>query len=123
MTKVKVAVPSMAPGGLEAQRSGHFGRCDVFTLVEIEDNKVVGVNVVNNVEHTEGGCLVPVRLLAEQQADVIVVGGMGMRPLMGFKSAGIDVLLGEGETVAEAVEGYLHGRLLPMSDEHVCGGH
>ena len=30
-----VAIPSQHPGGLEALRSGHFGHCDVFTLVKI----------------------------------------------------------------------------------------
>ena len=32
-----LAVPSNGAGGLEAERSGHFGRCDCFTIVEIAE--------------------------------------------------------------------------------------
>ena len=36
MQDTVIAIPSMTPGGLDAYRSGHFGRCDSFTLVEIK---------------------------------------------------------------------------------------
>lgn len=46
MSKRRIAAPSMVPGGLDAHRSGHFGRCDVFTLIDIENGKVVNVDVI-----------------------------------------------------------------------------
>ncbi len=121
--KVRVAVPSMSPGGLKAQRSGHFGRCDVFTVADIEDGKIINVETISNVDHSEGGCLVPVNLLARNNVDAIVVGGMGLRPLLGFKEVGIKVYLGEGFYVEEAIQGYLDNRLKIMTEEFVCGGH
>ena len=33
--RLRVAVPSEAPGGLDSARSGHFGRSPYFTLVDI----------------------------------------------------------------------------------------
>ena len=35
-----VAVPSNAPGGLDAEMSGHFGHCDVFTLITLDQGRV-----------------------------------------------------------------------------------
>ena len=35
-----LGVPSQGQGGLESQRSGHFGHCDCFTLVEIDGMKL-----------------------------------------------------------------------------------
>ena len=35
--------------------------------------------------------MVPVNLLAQHKVNALIVGGIGMRPLMGFKQAGIDV--------------------------------
>ncbi len=58
MTKT-VAIPSMFPGGLDAMRSGHFGHCEVFTLVRLEDGKIRDVSVVNNLPHMQGGCQGP----------------------------------------------------------------
>ena len=37
---MKLAVPSMGEGGLEAERSGHFGHCDCFTIVDIVDGEI-----------------------------------------------------------------------------------
>lgn len=121
--KVVIAVPSVSPGGLHAQRSGHFGQCDCFTLVELEGGRVAAERVLVNPPHTEGGCLAPVKLLADAGATAIVVGGIGMRPLMGFRQSGLEVLMGVGTTVNEAVQAMLRGDLSPVGDNQACGGH
>jgi predicted Fe-Mo cluster-binding NifX family protein len=118
-----IAIPSEAPGGLDALRSGHFGRCDAFTLVEMKDSRVVGSRVVPNGEHQEGGCLVPVQLLFREGATAIVVGGIGARPLQGFQNVGIDVLVGSGERVRDVVDAYAAGGLRSIADTDVCGAH
>ena len=124
MTLTKIlAVPSMAPGGLDAPRSGHFGRCDAFTLVDVRAGEVVSTRVVDNVEHSTGGCLVPVELLHREGAQALVVAGIGARPLQGFHQVGIDVLVGPGEMVAEVVAGYLGGSTRAIGESDVCGHH
>ncbi len=123
MGKQTVAVPSMLPGGLEAQRSGHFGHCDVFTLVEVDNGEVINVTTVQNGAHFQGGCHVPVQILQQSGADAIIVGGIGMRPLMGFKQVGIEVFYGpQGETVKSAIDQLVQGLLEPIGDNQVCGG-
>ena len=37
MTTMKLAVPTMGQAGLGSERSGHFGHCDCFTIVDIVD--------------------------------------------------------------------------------------
>ena len=61
--KTRIAIPSEAPGGLDARRSGHFGRCECFTMVDVVDGEVGEVEVLTNAPHTEGGCMAPVLLL------------------------------------------------------------
>jgi len=123
MLSKTVAVPSMYPGGLEAMRSGHFGHCDTFTLVQIENGQIRDVSVVQNPPHQQGGCQAPVHLLHENQANALIVGGIGMRPLMGFRQAGIDVYYGpEGDTVAAVIDHLLQGRLKLIQANQVCGG-
>jgi predicted Fe-Mo cluster-binding NifX family protein len=123
MSSTVVAVPSMHPGGLDAVRSGHFGHCDVFTLVHVEDGDIRDVSVVGNPPHRQGGCQAPVDLLQQSCADALIVGGIGMRPLMGFRRAGIEVYFGpEGETVAAVIEHLIQGRLNLIREHEVCGG-
>lgn len=119
-----LAVPSQGAGGLEAERSGHFGRCDTFTLIEIVDNGIGDVRVIDNPPHAEGGCLRPVELLASHNVDALVVAGMGARPLAGFRDAGIDVYF-ENVTprVGDVVGLVLGGAVEPMDERYVCGGH
>lgn len=118
-----IAVPSMAPGGLEAERSGHFGHCDFFTLVEVDGDNVTRAGVVANAPHHEGGCLDPVRMLASLGVTDIVVGGMGARPLAFFTEMGIAVYADqELPTVGEVIDALLQDRVPVMSPMQVCGG-
>lgn len=123
MSTVRIAIPSEGQGGLDGQRAGHFGHCDVFTLVDVEDGKIVEVSVLANKEHVQGGCMVPVQLLAENKVNNLVVGGIGMRPLMGFKQVGIDVYHDEERSdIRPVVEDMIAGKLPLIADDQVCGG-
>lgn len=124
MKEGRIAIPAMGEGGLEASRSGHFGHCDVFTLVDVKDGRVTEVSVLPNREHAEGGCLVPVNMLAAQKVNTLIAGGMGLRPLLGFRDAGIDVYFdGEHPGVKDALDAFLAGTLEMMTEQRVCGGH
>jgi predicted Fe-Mo cluster-binding NifX family protein len=123
MTSVTVAIPSIHPGGLEALLGAHFGHCDLYTVVVIAEGEVREVGTLPNVPHQQGGCMAPVNHLAANGVQVLIAGGMGMRPLLGFNQAGIQVLFGNGaQTVAEAVEAFLQGTLPQFSTEFTCGG-
>ena len=118
---MKIAIPSMAPGGLESTISGHFGHSDVFTMVTVEENKIAGAELVQNPPHSQGGCMAPVMLLKENGADAIIVTGIGIRPLTGFNQVGIQVYAGAAGTVEFVVNEYLAGNLKPAGDDIVCG--
>ncbi|MDD5641768.1 MAG: NifB/NifX family molybdenum-iron cluster-binding protein, partial [Syntrophales bacterium] len=95
----------------------------LYTLVKIAQGKVAEVVTLPNVPHQQGGCMAPVNHLAQNGVQVLIAGGMGLRPLMGFNQVGIDVLYGGGaQTVAEAVEALLQGRLQRFTAEFTCGG-
>ena len=123
MKNGRIAVPTIGAGGLDGQRSGHFGHCDVFTLVDVEDGEIKSVTTVPNQEHVQGGCMVPVNLLAEHKVNALIVGGIGMRPLMGFRQAGIDVYHDETRPEIRPVVEDLIAEILPLiGDNQVCGG-
>ena len=120
---MKIAIPSVLPGGLEAQVGAHFGHCDCYTLVDVEDGAVVKSEVIPSCAHEHGGCLAPVNFLADRGVTVLLAGGMGMRPLMGFLQEGVDVYYAAGiETVEKAVAAHIAGELPRFSPNHSCGG-
>ena len=57
MATMKLAVPTLGQPGLDSERSGHFGHCDCFTLITIEDGQITEVAAIDNPPHEEGGCL------------------------------------------------------------------
>ena len=124
-SSVFLAVPSNAPGGLDAEISEHFGHCELFTLINIQEGKVASVNTVANVEHGAGGCMEPVQLLKDQGVEAIVVGGMGARPMQAFAEVNIDVYYaakGSLKRVQEVVDGLFQGGFPAMRAEQTCKG-
>ncbi len=123
MTTVRVAFPSEGNGGIEGVRAGHFGHCDVFTLVDLEDGQIKEVTTINNKEHVQGGCMVPVNLLASHNVNALVVGGIGMRPLMGFNQVGIRVYH-EAQTleIKPVLDAFIAGKVPEIQENQVCGG-
>ena len=118
-----IAVPSEAPGGLEAPISGHFGHCAVFTLVQVADDQPGEVRLLPNEGHAQGGCMAPVLLLKQAGVDAMVAGGMGMRPLAGFQEVGIDVYFKEDAvSVGDAIERVTTGAARVFGKAQVCGG-
>jgi len=123
MENGRIAIPSIEEGGLGGLRSGHFGHCDVFTLVDVENGKIKEVSTLPNAEHIQGGCMVPVNLLADNNVNALVVGGIGMWPLMGFRQAGIDVYYDAQQAeIKPVVEDLIAGTLPVIGDDQVCGG-
>ena len=119
---IRVAVPADDTQGLKAPRSGHFGRCNHYSLVDIKDGGIVNVQSRPNADHVEGGCMGPVMLLKGWAVSVVIVSGIGGRPLQGFNEQGIEVFAGQGATVSETIVAYIRGELPPMGSDQVCGG-
>ena len=123
MNNGRIAVPSVGNGGLDGQRSQHFGHCDAFTLVDVKDGKISNVTVINNSEHQEGGCLIPVNTLSNLKVNALVVSGIGLRPLTAFNEVGIDVYHDATcPDIKPVVESLITGNLSIISSDQTCGG-
>ncbi len=123
MEKGRIAVPSMEEGGLDGTRAGHFGHCDVFTVIDVKDGQIEKVSTIKNKAHVQGGCMVPVNLLGENNVTALIVGGIGMRPLMGFKQVGIEVYYdAQRQEIKPVVEDLIAGTLPKIANNQVCGG-
>lgn len=123
MKKGRVAIPSLEKGGLEGKRAGHFGHCDVFTLVDVDEGKIINVSTIQNEPHQQGGCMQPVQLLANHNVNALIVGGIGLRPLMGFNQFNIDVYYEVDRLeIQPVIEDFLAGNLPIIQNDQVCGG-
>jgi predicted Fe-Mo cluster-binding NifX family protein len=118
-----LAIPSDLPGGLDVARSGHFGRCECFTIVEITGGEVTGVRAIENAGHVDGGCLGPVQLLVASGVTAVLVSGIGGRPLQGLRAEGIDTYFDNRlPLVSEAIEAFRAGEVTTIGDTDICHG-
>lgn len=108
---MKIAIPT-ANGELAM----HFGHCQKFSVVEVENDKIVNIEEVTPPPHEPG--VLP-KWLREQGANVIIAGGMGKRAQELFKINDIVVNVGAPSApITELVEAYLAGEL--VCGENVC---
>ena len=90
------------------QVSGHFGRCERFLLVDIEDGQVQGREEMPCPAHQPGA--LP-RLMVDKGVDVVVCGGLGPRAQEMLADWGVQVLAGVSASVEEAIAGLTSGTL------------
>lgn len=108
---MKIAI-SDAGDGFVAQ---HFGHCPLFTIIEVDDNKLLSKEVIKNPGHQPG--FLP-RFLHEKQVDMIVAGGMGQRAIDIFDEFNIKVVIGVAGSIDGVIEEILRGTL--GEGENLC---
>ncbi len=108
---MKFAIP-LAEGKLTA----HFGHCQEFALVEVEDNQIKNKETRVPPPHEPG--VLP-KWLHDLGTNVIIAGGMGARALDLFAQNNIKVIVGASAmTPEELVKQYLDNTL--QTGGNVC---
>jgi predicted Fe-Mo cluster-binding NifX family protein len=95
--------------------SSHFGRCQSYTMVDIQNGKVLAKDLLMNPGHAPGA--IP-EFLHSKGADKIVCGGIGSRATELFAQYGIEIVAGVEATVDQVIEQLLKGTLI--SKESLC---
>ena len=88
--------------------SAHFGRCPTFTIVKIEDGKVLERDEVTNPGHQPG--FIP-QFLSDRGVECIVAGGMGHRAMALFDEFGIQTILGIKGSIDNVIGKLSNGEL------------
>ena len=106
----------------------HFGKTETFKVYEVEDNKVVSSEVIGSNGEGHGALA---GLLAGQNVDVLICGGIGGGAQTALAAAGIQLFGGVSGNADEAVKNYIAGNLnynpevhcTHHEHEHSCGEH
>ena len=88
--------------------SAHFGRCPSFTIVEIDNGKLINRQTIANPGHHPG--FLP-QFLHEKGVNYIIAGGMGPRAEGLFAQAGIQIIVGVSGNIDEVIDKIIKGRL------------
>jgi len=118
MNKV-IGIPSNGPE-LSDAISDHFGHCNYFVGIEIDEEKnLKKLFSLQNNGHT--GCMEPVNDMKQRKVTDMIVGGIGGRPYTGFTHYGIELFKGVKGTLSENIQLFLQGKLQSLN-EPICAG-
>lgn len=135
---MRIAIPiesTTSQESLDAPVSMHFGHVESFTIIDLDfddlnkDNKKIlnlSRNDLNSLEvvsnpmenHT---CFAPVKVLIDNEVDVLLISGIGGRPLMFCLQNGIKVYQGAIGKVVDVLRDFLAG-FLTQAMEGTCQG-
>lgn len=109
--KKKFAIPT-----LNNQLTAHFGHCEKFAIVDVDDSKVVNEEMLTPPVHQPG---VYPKFLADQGVHVIIAGGMGQKAQDLFAQNNIEVHMGvQSGSPKELVEQYMNNEL--QTGQNLC---
>jgi predicted Fe-Mo cluster-binding NifX family protein len=86
----------------------HFGRCDAYTIADIEEGEITHQERISNPGHEPG--FLP-GYLAERGVSCIVAGGMGPRAKMLFDQHKVQTIVGVSGPVAQVLDSLRTGTL------------
>jgi predicted Fe-Mo cluster-binding NifX family protein len=89
----------------------HFGRCETFTICEVEGHTLKETQLVDTQGHTHGA--LP-DFLANLGVQAVIVGGMGGGAVQKLAQKSITIYTGVRGTVEDAIQQYLRKELQPL---------
>lgn len=118
---MNICIPVNEDKGLNSTVCAHFGSAPLFLIFDTESGVCRAISN-RNAHHAHGMCQ-PLKALAGERVDSVVVGGIGMGALSKLLASGIQVFLAEHPTVQETVTAFTAGKLSPVTPARACAGH
>jgi len=121
---MRAVFPTDENMGYLSKRGAHFGKAKFYTIVTIEDDKIVDVESIENPGHSGGACGNAVTNILSLNPDALIVSGIGGSPAQGFAKAGLDLYFDQtSPTVEESIKMLIAGKLEKSSGSGTCSTH
>jgi predicted Fe-Mo cluster-binding NifX family protein len=80
MTKLRIAIATNGKSGLEDAVSNVFGRAKTFTVVDVEDEKILSVKVLENpaLSYSHGAGPIAIKTLIDDRVEVVIADELGI---------------------------------------------
>ncbi len=108
---------SQGPGGTKALVDFRFARCPYYTIVDVEDGRILRTEVVENPNVTvgHGAGIAAAQMLQGMKVSAIVAGSVGPNAYAALRNMNIRVYAGvSGITVEEAIQKLIKGEIKPI---------
>ncbi|NLI73794.1 MAG: dinitrogenase iron-molybdenum cofactor biosynthesis protein [Euryarchaeota archaeon] len=115
-----ICVPTEGDRGLDEAVCQHFGRATTFTLYDIDTGNI---RVVENRSEHMGGVGTPPEHLSREGVNIVIAGGLGPKAIDMLNNYDIEVFVGAGGTVREAIELWRNKSIERATRDNACRDH
>jgi len=115
---MNICIPVEKDNGLNSNVCAHFGSAPIFMIVD--SDALTCKPIVNTNQHHAHGMCQPLAILAGENMNAIVVGGIGMGALMKLQAAKIKVYKTTEATVQATLDALKAGTLNELTPEMAC---
>ena len=123
---MKICIPVEENKGMESNPYNHFGSAPKFLVVSLDSQEI---EVIENgdLNHEHGKCQ-PLKALANQCVDIVIVRGIGAGAISKLNSMGTKVFRGVEGSIRENIELFKENKLMEFTvnsgcNHHDCGHH
>lgn len=116
---MKIAVSSASNAALNSTVDPRFGRCAFYTIIEVEEGKIINVQSLSNSAASEFfvAGVQALQILVEHGVTTIITGTVGPKSFYELRNAGIPVYTVESDVnVSQALELFLKDKLSLISE-------
>jgi predicted Fe-Mo cluster-binding NifX family protein len=113
---MRIAIPIVSANGMSSEVNEHFGMSEFFALLEVEGDKIVKMEVLEDSPSVKEP-RTPAELLSDHGADIVLAGGIGPHMIQELSTLGIRIFKGAAGTVEQAFEDYKAGMLSEVKNE------
>ena len=114
---MKIAIPTDNKKGLEDAIAEHFGRCLTYTFLN-EKGEVA--EIIDNTSEDRGGKGLPPELIKGHGAGILLCKDIGPKAIILCKKLGIEVYIGQAETVKEMFELWKNDKIKKADAGNAC---
>ncbi|ATD56036.1 NifB/NifX family molybdenum-iron cluster-binding protein [Clostridium chauvoei] len=115
---MRICFPVKSNEGIESIPYGHFGTAPMFVIYDSEKNELSTIGN-GDLNHEHGKCQ-PIKALAGEIVDAVVVGGIGQGAIVKLNSLGIKVYKAIAGTIDENIKALNDSKLHEFSMSHTC---
>ncbi len=115
-----VAVTSQGTD-LDSAVDPRFGRARYFVVLDTDTDRVTVHDNLQNLNAPQGAGIQAARIVKGLKVEQLITGNIGPKAFDVLQAAGIDIFIGAGGTVREAVEQWKAGKLARAGGANVAG--
>lgn len=117
---MKIGIASSLPAGLDSPVDERFGRCFMWTIVELDNkNKIINAELYENEARNarSGSGIQATQFLSRLGCTVAIAGNFGPTAFTALNSLGFEIVQCDPQLIVrEAVKNYISGKFKPLEE-------